>query len=501
MGKKRERATITKEDYKREIEPLMATMSQLQRKCKELGVPIILLVDGLEVSGKGLMIGKLMKSLDPRGFCVYPIQAETKEEAAHGFLWRFWTKTPEKGRITILENSWYRKVTVDVAEGRVKKKEINRYQEEIIKFEQQLVADGVCIIKCFLTISEKEQSKRMKELLSKKATAWRVTSEDLDKNKHYKEYGKLVKKMLTTTNKKAEEKGGIPIWNVISTQDKRQAAIGIYQATIAAMEQAILEQKNRTNQNQVDSGMEIVTSGRAEYSALKKVDLTKSLSQEAYTKQLKELQDKMQLLHGELYLKKIPMVLAFEGWDAAGKGGAIKRLTEKMDPRGYVVHPVASPTVTEKNHHYLWRFWNHMPKAGHIAIFDRTWYGRVMVERIEGFCTRNEWERAYEEMNDMEESLVHAGAIVLKFWIHIDKEEQKVRFDSRVSDPEKQWKITEEDWRNREKWELYETAVDEMIAKTSTESAPWIIVEGNDKLYARIKVLETVIHAMEERLQ
>ncbi len=195
------------------------------------------------------------------------------------------------------------------------------------------------------------------------------------------------------------------------------------------------------------------------------------------------------------------MVLAFEGWDAGGKGGAIKRLTRALDPRGYTVNPTSSPNDIERAHHYLWRFWTKMPKDGHIAIFDRTWYGRVMVERIEGFCTTQDWQRAYREMNQMESQLVHHGAVVLKFWLHIDKEEQAKRFKDRQENPEKSWKITDEDWRNREKWDLYEKAVDEMIIKTSMSDAPWIIVEGNDKYYARIKVFETVVDALEKRMK
>ena len=192
--------------------------------------------------------------------------------------------------------------------------------------------------------------------------------------------------------------------------------------------------------------------------------------------------------------------MAFEGWDAGGKGGAIKRLTEKMDPRGYAVVPTASPNDIEKAHHYLWRFWNEFPKDGHIAIFDRTWYGRVMVERIEGFATEDEWTRAYKEMNDMELQLAHNGTVILKFWLHIDPDEQERRFNDRMANPEKQWKITDEDWRNRAKWHEYEIAVDDMLLKTSTSYAPWIVVEANSKYYARIKVLETVVHALEEAL-
>ena len=200
-------------------------------------------------------------------------------------------------------------------------------------------------------------------------------------------------------------------------------------------------------------------------------------------------------------MRRIPVILAFEGWDAGGKGGAIKRLTQALDPRGYEVHPTASPNDIEKAHNHLWRFWTSVPKAGHVEIFDRTWYGRVMVERIEGFCSEDEWRRAYKEMNSMEKNWADYGAVVLKFWMQIDKDEQERRFTERQNTPDKQWKITDEDWRNRAKWDQYEVAVDEMLVKTSTTYAPWIIVEANDKLYARIKVLETVVETLKERLK
>lgn len=202
-----------------------------------------------------------------------------------------------------------------------------------------------------------------------------------------------------------------------------------------------------------------------------------------------------------MYRRRIPVVLAFEGWDAGGKGGAIKRLTQALDPRGYAVQPVSAPNDLEKSHHYLWRFWTNMPKAGHFTIFDRSWYGRVMVERIEGFCSGEEWRRAYTEINNMEESWTNSGCIVLKFWMHIDKDEQERRFKERQENPDKQWKITEEDWRNRAKWDQYEVAVDEMLVRTSTTYAPWIIVEANSKYYARIKVLKTVVGAIEDYLK
>ena len=248
-------------------------------------------------------------------------------------------------------------------------------------------------------------------------------------------------------------------------------------------------------------GQEAKIRERFKNGVLSGIDLSKSLTEEEYKTRLKKLQKRLAELHSELYRLRIPVVIGFEGWDAGGKGGAIKRLTSNLDPRGYRVNPTAAPNDIEKVHHYLWRFWNSVPKAGHIAIFDRTWYGRVMVERIEGFCSEAEWRRAYQEINEMESHMANAGAVVLKFWLHIDKDEQERRFKERQANPAKQWKITDEDWRNREKWDQYEEAVNEMLIRTSTTYAPWIVVEGNDKRYARVKVLQTVVDALEKKVK
>ena len=233
---------------------------------------------------------------------------------------------------------------------------------------------------------------------------------------------------------------------------------------------------------------------------LSEVELDKEISEEEYKKELRHLQKKLNALHYRLYRKKIPVVIAYEGWDAAGKGGNIKRIAGALDPRGYEVHPIASPEPHEKARHYLWRFWTRLPKTGHIAIFDRTWYGRVMVERLEGFCSTNDWQRAYNEINEFEKELSQWGAVIIKFWVQIDKDTQLERFTERQNTPEKQWKITDEDWRNRDKWDQYEDAVNEMLQKTSTEYAPWHILESVDKKYARIKALKIVIEELEKAL-
>jgi polyphosphate kinase 2 (PPK2 family) len=235
-------------------------------------------------------------------------------------------------------------------------------------------------------------------------------------------------------------------------------------------------------------------------SILSQVNLNQTLTPKEYEEQLVRNQVALGQLAYQVYVQKRPVALIFEGWDAAGKGGAIKRLTERLDPRGYVVYPIAAPAGEDKTHHYLYRFWRRLPERGQIAIFDRSWYGRVMVERVEGFCTEAEWKRAYREINQFERQLADFGTIIFKFWMHISKEEQLRRFEERQGTPYKSWKLTSEDWRNREKWGPYEIAVEEMLLKTSTVTAPWTIVEGNDKSWSRIKVLKTVVETLSREL-
>lgn len=500
---------MSKEEYKEKMPELVSRLGELQRQCKTLNIPVMIVFEGFGAAGKGLQIGKLIQSLDPRGFEVHAIKRESEEEKMHPFMWRFWTKTPAKGRIAIFDGSWYRKVLIDRFEKNTKKTELPDAYHSICSFEKQLTEDGNVIVKLLLDISKKEQKKRFKKLQKNKETAWRVSEGDLERNERFEEYRSIMENMLQKTDTDYAP------WTVVEAMDKRFATVKIYSAVIRAMaeqiekvqqEKAKAQAVKAIQEKNISEGISTMAEEAAKYvndlqeSILANADLSLSYTREEYKEKLKALQKRMEILHGELYRRRIPVVLGFEGWDAGGKGGAIKRLTEKMDSRGYVVNPTASPNDIEKAHHYLWRFWRAMPKDGHIAIFDRTWYGRVMVERIEGFCTKQEWQRAYKEINDMEKDLADAGAIVMKFWMQIDKDEQERRFKARQENPQKQWKITDEDWRNREKWDQYEDAVNEMLLRTSTEYAPWIVVEGNCKYYARVKVLETVVEAVEKRL-
>lgn len=485
---------MSKEEYQERMKKLEPELGRLQRECREWKIPVMIVFEGYGASGKGAQIAALIHSLDPRGFTVYPVKNETEEEKLHPYLWRFWTKIPEEGRICLYDSSWYRRVLNDRFDQKTGETKVKEAFDSILAFERQLTDGGIVLLKFFLDIDRKEQKKRMKKLLASEETAWRVSSQDLKRNEEFDRYQKMNEEMILKTDTEFAP------WNIIEAVDRRYAEVKIYTLTVEALRTAIQKAKQQT-QEQQPAPRHTPSEAKLQESTLSKVDLSLTMDRATYKKKLKKLQERIEELHGEIYRKRIPVVLGFEGWDAGGKGGAIKRLTERMDPRGYMVNPTASPNDTERAHHYLWRFWRAMPKAGHIAVFDRTWYGRVMVERIEGFCTVREWQRAYREINEMERDLAREGAVVLKFWMQIDKEEQARRFQARQEDPDKQWKITDEDWRNREKWDQYEEAVNEMLIRTSTPYAPWIIVEGNCKYYARIKVLETVVEALEARLK
>ena len=484
---------VDKKTYRRVMDEAEEKLGLLQRECKDAGIPVILVFEGMGAAGKGVQINRLIQALDPRGFDVYACDRPTEDEQMRPFLWRYWTKTPAKGRIAVFDRSWYRSVQVDRFDGLTPEDKLGDAYQDILSFEKQLCDDGTVIMKFFLYIDKDEQKRRFKKLEGSKETSWRVTDEDWNRNKYFGRYLKMNEEMLEKTDTDYAP------WVIIEAVDKDYAALKIASTVMDRLEYEL--EHSRPEEEKTAQGQEAKIRERFKNGVLSGIDLSKSLTEEEYKTRLKKLQKRLAELHSELYRLRIPVVIGFEGWDAGGKGGAIKRLTSNLDPRGYRVNPTAAPNDIEKVHHYLWRFWNSVPKAGHIAIFDRTWYGRVMVERIEGFCSEAEWRRAYQEINEMESHMANAGAVVLKFWLHIDKDEQERRFRERQANPAKQWKITDEDWRNREKWDQYEEAVNEMLIRTSTTYAPWIVVEGNDKRYARVKVLQTVVDALEKKIK
>ncbi|SET78184.1 polyphosphate:AMP phosphotransferase [Enterocloster clostridioformis] len=484
---------VDKKTYRRVMDEAEEKLGLLQRECKDAGIPVILVFEGMGAAGKGVQINRLIQALDPRGFDVYACDRPTEDEQMRPFLWRYWTKTPAKGRIAVFDRSWYRSVQVDRFDGLTPEDKLGDAYQDILSFEKQLCDDGTVIMKFFLYIDKDEQKRRFKKLEGSKETSWRVTDEDWNRNKYFGRYLKMNEEMLEKTDTDYAP------WVIIEAVDKDYAALKIASTVMDLLEYEL--EHSRPEEEKTAQGQEAKIRERFKNGVLSGIDLSKSLTEEEYKTRLKKLQKRLAELHSELYRLRIPVVIGFEGWDAGGKGGAIKRLTSNLDPRGYRVNPTAAPNDIEKVHHYLWRFWNNVPKAGHIAVFDRTWYGRVMVERIEGFCSEAQWRRAYQEINEMESHMANAGAVVLKFWLHIDKDEQERRFRERQANPAKQWKITDEDWRNREKWDQYEEAVNEMLIRTSTTYAPWIVVEGNDKRYARVKVLQTVVDALEKKIK
>ncbi len=368
------------------------------------------------------------------------------------------------------------------------KKTYEQRIDSIRRFERQLTDNGYLVMKFFFHISEKEQKKRIDQLKKDIDTRWRVSENDRWQNKHYKKCEEIFGQYMEDTNTPSAP------WYIIDSKSKKWAELQMLETLTQGIEIAM--QNRSLAVPLLQNVFPLVKMPK-----LSEVDLNKCMEEDEYKEDLERLQKHLGELHNRLYRKRVPVIIVYEGWDAAGKGGNIKRITGALDPRGYEVQPIASPEPHEKARHYLWRFWTRLPKTGHVTIFDRSWYGRVMVERLEGFCSENDWKRAYNEINEFEKELYDWGAVIIKFWVHIDKDTQLARFTDRQNTPGKQWKITDEDWRNREKWDDYEGAVNEMIQKTSTTYAPWHILESVDKKYARIKALKIVIEELEKVLK
>ena len=435
------------------------------------------------------MIGKVIKNIDPRFFKVATMSSPTEEELRRPFLYRYMKQIPEEGKFTFLDSGWMEQTVMDVLTGDLEGNLYEKRIESIRRFERQLTDNGYLVLKFFMQIDKGEQEKRMKKLLDKEDTKWRVTGADKWQHKHYKKCENVIDRYMKDTNMSTSP------WYIIDAKDKKWAEQQVMDTLVSSIEVALQNQSHSVPILQNVFPL-------VEMPKLKDVELKgKTIDEEEYQKELKKLQSRLGELHNRLYRKRVPVIITYEGWDAAGKGGNIKRVAGALDPRGYEVQPIASPEPHEKARHYLWRFWTRLPKDGHIAIFDRTWYGRVMVERLEGFCSENDWKRAYNEMNEFEKELHDWGAVIIKFWVQIDKDTQLERFTERQNNPEKQWKITDEDWRNREKWDQYEEAVNEMLKKTSTTFAPWHILESIDKKYARIKALKIIINELEKALK
>ena len=476
------------EEMDARIEAARSKLARQQIQIKEKKLPVLVILDGWGAAGKGSVLGRVIKELDPRFFRTETLAQPTPDEVRRPFLYRYFVRIPEAGKISFFDSSWMDETTKSYLQEEYSEKEYANHIRSIKRFERQLSDNGYLLVKLFFDISEKEQKKRLDALGDDDSTKWRVAKFDKWQNKHYKKCRKVYDKYLEDTNQFSAP------WYIIDSKSRKWAELQMLEILTRAIDTALT---NSTRSVPIlQNTFKLVPMPK-----LSAVDPKITISDSEYKSRLKELQGELSDLHNRIYHERMPVIIAYEGWDAAGKGGNIKRITEALDPRGYEVHPIASPEPHEKARHYLWRFWNRLPKTGHVAIFDRTWYGRVMVERLEGFCSENDWQRAYVEINEFEKELADWNAVIVKFWVQIDKDTQLARFKERENTPEKRWKITDEDWRNREKWDLYEEAVNEMLQKTNTAYAPWHILESNDKKYARIKALKTVIEAIEKKME
>lgn len=487
-----EEEEVPEEDI--DFNDLRVQLMALQQRIRDAGIPVVIVFEGWDASGKGTLLSKLIEGLDPRGYQVYAINSPSEHDRQYPPMRRYWVHTPAAGNISLFCSSWYREVAKALYESKASRKRLNQAYHEIVNLESQLAADGTLIIKFFLHIPRKEQKRRLKALEAKKSTRWRVQKEDWYQNEHYEEFLRLFDTMIARTHFDGA------LWHVLRSDNRRVCIKQMYDIVIEAFQDALRDREAGLRAWDTPFLPHVENITPVTFPQLETFDPEQALT-DPYKPAVDKAQKRLHKLQNELYRRGIPMVVGFEGWDAAGKGGAIRRLTSSLDARGYDVVPIAAPTPLEKSHHYLWRFWKDVPPKGYIAIFDRTWYGRVMVERIEGYCTEPQWNRAYDEINRFEAELVGSGAVLCKFWLQIDSATQLTRFEERQNTPDKQWKITQEDWRNREKWPLYETAVNDMLQKTNTAAAPWTVVEANNKQFARLKVLHAVIRAIEERLE
>ncbi len=484
--------SLDKESYQIQIEELMQELRSLQNICWQEKLPIIVVLEGWAAAGKGALVKKITNYMDPRGFVLHPILTPSAEEKRYPFLWRFWQKLPPKGSIAFFYHSWYTRILEDRLFARLPQAQVPLVMRDINAFERQLIEDGTIIVKFWLHLSKKELKNRLKEYEKDELEAWRVRPEDWQQAKKYEEYSKLAEEMLTYTST------GFAPWILVESDDQKWSRVKVLSQLVFAIRQGLDRLKINANVNINLPPQEHLLPTEPDF--LSKVDLSLSLDKEVYKIRLKEEQLQLRKLQQQIDQQKIPVLILFEGWDAAGKGGAIKRLTDILDPRSYKVNAFAAPTSEEHKYHYLWRFWRFLPPAGTFAIFDRSWYGRVLVERVEGFASEIEWRRAYREINEFEAQLTTSGYVIVKFWLHISPEEQLNRFESRKNDTFKYYKLTDEDWRNREKMSFYKVAVNQTIAQTSTPSAPWTIVPGDNKYYARIFIIETVIKAIKAKL-
>ena len=461
---------------------LGARLAALQRELKDTDRSLLIILSGWEATGKGQILNDLVRELDPRYYHLTQFDDATDVDKKHPMLWRFFQAFPTHGRVGIFDHSFYREL---MRHPDWDEMEFLHAVRDIRFTERLLTNDGCLVVKFFLDQTEEQMAAALDDLEKDKSRSFLLEDFDRYQLKHYDKYRKHFDRIINNTTTLS-----CP-WRVIDATDKKRASKQILATLIRCLEWH-LDKPAETCAKPLPPVVG---------EPLAQVDLTKTIEDDVYRAKLRPLQKEAAALLYQLYLHRIPAIVVFEGTDAAGKGGCIKRLTRLMDPRSYSVATTAAPTKNELDHHYLWRFYQTFPTPGHLTIYDRSWYGRVMVERIEGFASTQRWQDAYAEINEMEATLVEDGYILLKFLLIIDKEEQLARFKDRENTPEKHYKITDEDWRNHEKFDAYVEAMNDMVMRTSTSVAPWIVMPSMDKHYARIHVLEHFVEAARGALE
>jgi AMP-polyphosphate phosphotransferase len=484
--------SVDKTVYHREEAKLRQALLNAQYDLKDRArFPVLILVAGVEGAGKSETVNLLNEWMDPRRIHTSAFFEPSDEERERPAQWRFWRALPPRGEIGIFYGAWHTMPIIQCVMGEIGKGEFSRQVREIQRLEKMLCDEGVLLLKYWFHLSRDQQKKRLKSLQSDPKTRWRVS--DLDW-KYFKLYDKFVKVcdpfLRETSTAQAP-------WIVVPGADARFRALMFGRHLLAAMTDRLNEKPPKNPHDK----MPPLAAPSDRINVLRTLDLDRPMTKAEYRTELEKWQGRLNLASRDPRFKSTSVVAVFEGNDGAGKGGAIRRVTGALDSRCYSNVSVAAPTEEERAQPYLWRFWRRIPRHGRLVLFDRSWYGRVLVERVEHFCSEADWMRAYSEINDFEELLARHGVVLVKFWLTISKDEQLRRFKQRQNVPFKRFKITAEDWRNRRKWGDYEIAVCDMVDRTSTATAHWTLVESNNKYYSRIKVLRTICHALETALE
>ena len=486
-------ARATKAEFSRREPKLRADLLAAQRALRAADVPVVIIVGGTEGAGKGALVNRFNEWLDARGMRTHAFWDSSDDSHGRPRYWRFWQALPPRGQVAVMLGSWYTQPIVESAFGRLNTAGLERELRHIADLEEMLTRDGVLVVKLWLHLPKKQLEKLLKKSATGKSRRHMLTPNARKFAKRYDRFVAACERVFEVTDTPACR------WYPIDAQDPHYRELTAGEMLLTAFQQRLGDSDAPEQTLPPDRAPPEV--GHRAFSVLDRVDLGARIERDAYERKLGRLQRRLFELGWRAYDQGASLVAAFEGWDAAGKGGAIRRLCAGLDARLTQVISIAAPSDEERAHHYLWRFWRHLPPAGYSVIFDRSWYGRVLVERVESFATGPEWQRAYQEINSFESSLADEGIPVLKFWLHIDEQEQLERFQARQEVPWKQHKITPDDWHNRERWKEYESAAEDMVALTSTDAAPWIIVPAKDKLHARITVLEHVCEAYQELLK